>query len=388
MFKYDSLRCALQGVVDVEFRTFILLIAIRQFHMPTEMKALLETVGLSGMLLAPITQKLTGHSGLKISTVCCIFFLIISIAVLLSAFSNHWQTYLIFAAISRFIYKQPPAIIIDIYDQNYTKEERGTRLSLSMIFMAISGLVFSKISSILLDKDLANFRVVLAIAAVAALLCALSFFKVPSRPLIKPDRKSLFENFHLVYRDKLFGYILFCWALVGIANQMTMPLRIEYLANEKYGINFSNKTLTYLAVIIPTASRIVSSYFWGRIFDKLKFVPMKQLVNVCHLIGVPLFLLTKDPFLLGLASVFLGLAYGGGVIAWSLWVTKVAPSNKLSEYTSVDLAMGGLKNFISPGIGYFLLTHTNPATVGKISFIMILTGMIGFHFIGKFSRLR
>jgi predicted MFS family arabinose efflux permease len=356
--------------------------------MPTEMKLLLETISLSGMLFAPITQKLTCYSGIKVSIICCICFLIISIAISLSAFSNHWQTYLIFAVISRFIYKQPPTILIDIYGQNYRKEERGSRLGLSMIFMAISGLVFSKISSMLLDKDLANFRLVLGIAAVAAFFCALIFIKIPSRQLPKSNCHALFENFHLIWKDKLFGYILLCWTLIGVANQMTMPLRIEYLANEKYGINFSNQTLTYLTAIIPTTSRIVSSYFWGKTFDRLKFVPMKQLVNMCHLIGVPLFLLAKDPLFIGLASIFLGLAHGGGLIAWSLWITKIAPSNKLSEYMSVDLVVIGLRNFLSPSIGYFLLTHTNPATVGKIAFLMISIGMLGFYFIGKSVRFK
>jgi hypothetical protein len=388
MFRHDSIRCALQGIVDVEFRTLMLLIAIRQFHMPTEMKALLETIGFSGMLVAPITQKLTCRSGLKITTMCCIFFLIISIAISLSAISNCWQMYFIFSAISRFIYKQPVSITIDIYSQNYTKEERGARLGLSMTFMAISGLVFSEISSALLDKDLANFRVVLAIAAVASLLCGLSFLGIPSKPLPNVNSRKLLENFHLIWKDRLFGCILLCWTLIGIANQMTIPLRVEYLVNKKYGMNLSNQTVACFIVIIPSALRIISSQCWGIIFDRFKFVTMKQLVNLCYLIGVPLFLTTRDTFSIALASVFLGLGYGGGLIAWSLWVTKIAPDNKLSEYMSADTAVVGLRNFISPGIGYFLLTQSSPATVGKISMGMILIGMLGFYFIGRSIRLR
>jgi hypothetical protein len=40
--------------------------------------------------------------------------------------------------------------------------------------------------------------------------------------------------------------------LTGVANQMTFPLRAEYLANEKYGINISNFSTTH-SVQLPHA---------------------------------------------------------------------------------------------------------------------------------------
>ena len=50
-----------------------------------------------------------------------------------------------------------------------------------------------------------------------------------------------------------------------------------------------------------------------------------------------------------------GFAFAGGNIAWSLWVTKIAPPEHTAEYMSVHTCTTGLRGIAAPVIGFFLL---------------------------------
>jgi MFS family permease len=196
-------------------------------------------------------------------------------------------------------------------------------------------------------------------------------------------------NFSLLWKDKLFSAIIIIWALEGIANQMTIPLRIEYVASDRYGLCLSNHWAMLLTCVIPSLFRILSSKIWGQIFDRVSLVYMKLWINSILFLGILFYFLPSSPFWILIGACFIGIAYGGGVIAWSLWVTKIAPEETRCDYASVSASEFGLRSFLSPFIGYALLEWTHSLhCVVTIAAIMISLSSIGFWCIRNHERLR
>jgi MFS family permease len=112
--------------------------------------------------------------------------------------------------------------------------------------------------------------------------------------------------------------------LLGFGNLMMMPLRVEYLANHRYGLQLSEAQIALLISTLPNIARLIGTPLWGRIFDTMNFFSLRMVLNVSFLIGTLAFFASDSLALLALSAVLIGFTTAGGDIAWSLWVTKFA----------------------------------------------------------------
>jgi MFS family permease len=388
MFIYDNVRCFFTGIVEGGFKTFILLIAIRVFHAPNACKATLASIGFAGLLFAPVTvgmaSKLTNTPATR---VCMFYFILVAGLMLASTKAHSFGEYFILVALARILFKQYIPLMVDVYGHNYSKNERGYKLSCALMVLPIAVAIFSPIGGLILDAKLENYRLILLIIALASIGVAYAFHKIPSRPIPPQDDSSLLSNFKIIFRDKLFFTILLLMTLTGVANQMIFPLRAEYLANEKYGINVSNFSATLILTAIPYGCRMLSSIFWGKLFDKLSIMRMRVIVNLFLLLEFIFFFNSTSVFMLSLSAVFMGLGYGGGEVLWCLWVTRIVNRDKLSQYMSADTAFVGIRSFVSPFIGYLLLgCGYSFSCIGNIAAFLVLVSSIGCFLIRKHAR--
>jgi predicted MFS family arabinose efflux permease len=288
---------------------------------------------------------------------------------------------------ARVIFKQYIPIMVDVYGHNYSRNERGHKLSYALMILPFATIIFSPIGGFILDSGLENYRIILIITSLAAAGAAYSFHKIPSRPIPKQKEDSLWENFKIIVKDRLFFTMLILLMLTGVATQMTMPLRMEYLANEKYGINSSNFFVTLVVTTIPYICRMASSVFWGKLFDRLSIIQMRVAVNLFLLLGFVLFFNSKNAAVLSVSAVFTGLGYGGGEIVWCLWITKIIDKDKFSQYMSANTAFVGVRSFVSQFIGYALLgCGCSFSCVGNIATALVLVSIAGCFFIRKHAR--
>ena len=88
------------------------------------------------------------------------------------------------------------------------------------------------------------------------------------------------QNLSLIWQDRFFGYLLVAWMLLGFGNLITLPIRIEYLADPKYGINASNTTISILMLVIPACTRIISTPLWSRLFDRASLITNRNILNL------------------------------------------------------------------------------------------------------------
>jgi MFS family permease len=112
--------------------------------------------------------------------------------------------------------------------------------------------------------------------------------------------------------------------LMGFANLMMLPLRVEYLANPAYGLELSTGMVAVLVGVIPNVARLVMCPIWGRLFDRMNFFVLRVTLNIGFMLGILSFFTTHSTTGLVGGAILYGISTAGGDVAWSLWVTKFA----------------------------------------------------------------
>ncbi len=211
--------------------------------------------------------------------------------------------------------------------------------------------------------------------------------KIPSVPL-KPDAGGLGKDLRHALKDRLFFWMLTGWMLMGIGNLVTIPLRVEYLANPVYGIDASNTVVLAITLVVPLFTRVASIPVWGWAFDRFNLAFVRIAINLFFLVGLFLYFQTQDLVFLGLASALIGWATGGGTMAWTLWVTKVAPAGRESSYMSIHSFFTGVRGVPAPFVGYWIITTLGPGQVGWTSVILISMSSLIFLALSTDRRLK
>ena len=181
--------------------------------------------------------------------------------------------------------------------------------------------------------------------------------------------------------------MLGAWMILGIGNLICLPIRYEYLANPEYGLYINNTQIAFIMIAIPAFTKILSTFLWASLFDKLKLITTRNLNNWFFFLSVILFFLSDNLILISIASACQGIALGGGKIFWNLWVTKIAPTKKVSSYMSVHMALTGIRGSFAPFLGYAILVISSPLTVAIIGSILILISILMFEQYKNHPRL-
>ncbi|MEO0413571.1 MAG: MFS transporter, partial [Verrucomicrobiota bacterium] len=132
-------------------------------------------------------------------------------------------------------------------------------------------------------------------------------------------------------------------------------VRVDYLANPIHGLELSATKIAMVTGVIPSITRLASTYFWGWLFDRMNFFLLRFVVNAIFLSGVMLYFLSGHVTVIAVGSALFGLARGGGEILWNLWVTKLNARDKIASYMSIHTFMTGLRVAIAPFMGFYLV---------------------------------
>lgn len=192
-------------------------------------------------------------------------------------------------------------------------------------------------------------------------------------------------SIHLLFKDKLFAKLIGGWMLMGLGVHMTIPLRVEHMAGDG-GVGMTNHQVSII-VISYSAASILSSRIWAKLFDRFRFIPYRIGINIFLLVSVMLFFSSNDMIGLALGSALAGIANGGSSIAWTLWVTKIAPQGHEANYMGVHVFMTGLRGISAPFLGYFLLSKFDFLGMAFFSSCLILVSLIIFMTELKSPRL-
>jgi MFS family permease len=166
--------------------------------------------------------------------------------------------------------------------------------------------------------------------------------------------------------------------LMGFANLMMAPLRVEYLANPKYNLHLTVALIALLTSVIPNMARLVLSPVWGYLFDHMNFFALRMTLNMGFAIGILAFFLSNTMTGMILGAIVYGISNAGGDVAWGLWVTKFAPPGRTADYMSVHTCFTGARGVVAPLAAFYLVNRINasPAALAGICSAMIVAATL------------
>ncbi len=387
-YLYDCLRGPFNNIVYVGLMTLALLIAIRYHEAPSWVKSIICSGESLGRAITPITLYFGFRLALPTAWLASLYMLATALFLLIAAFASSLLLYTIGIVLAYILFAQPLQLMLQIYSKNYTADERGSRVSTMFFISLIIGSLSAHFFGKWLDIDIQHFQWQFVILAVSAVISACFLAKIPSTPLDSHACGNPWQNFSLIWKDKLFGWMIAAYIILGIGTAMVVPIKIEYMADPQFKINASNLNITLINVIIPAISMIVSTKIWGYIFDKFNFIKTRLLVNACFIASFLTFFTSTNIVILGLSSVLNGFALSGGMLIWSLWVTKIAPSEKTPAYMSAHSAASGLKGLIAPATGYAVLSFKDPIAVGVTAATLMLLSCIMFFVVRNNPQIK
>ena len=159
---------------------------------------------------------------------------------------------------------------------------------------------------------------------------------------------------------------------MGFGNLMMMPLRVDYLANQKYHLALPAVQVAILTGVVPNVSRLLMIGVWGRLFDRMNFHAMRATLNAGFAIGILAFFSGDSYGWLVFGGIVFGISNAGGDIAWSLWVTKLAPAGRAADYMAVHTFLNGIRSALAPVLAFLVVEHTPITTLGWISVGLIV----------------
>ena len=370
-YRYERWRAVAAGILETASTTFLLLIAVTYFQAGAIAKGLVASAGSVGFMLGPVVVSAvarmrwsSSRAAAKMAIVGGAVFLIMAAVPVLSVFTI--GSMLGLTAASAAI-----PLLTQIYHENYPERRRGKLFSRTIMIRIGVAAAFSEVAGWALSGRIEKFQFLLLIFAAAFGMAAFCLWCVPSGILESTEGSHPFRALRFGYEDPVLRRTLTCWMLMGFANLMMIPMRVEMLANPRYGIAMSVSEIAFLTGVVPNAARIVLSPIWGWLFDRVNFFVLRVIVNFGFALGILTFFTGTDLTGLVIGSIIFGISNAGGDISWSLWVTKFAPPNRVADYMSVHTFFTGLRGIAAP-ITAFQLAKTLPLTTLGIAAAVLI----------------
>ncbi len=380
-YRYERLRAIFSGILETAGATFLLLIAVRWFHAGSLAKALVAGGGSFGLMLGPWLVSRVESAGWPVAKAASRMAMLGALGFLVMTVVPVLPVFVIGAVLTMAMSSAAVPLMTQIYQENYPERQRGKLFSRAFMIRIATAAVFSEIAGRILSSNMGMFRGLLCVFAGAFALAAFSLSRIPSRALTASGGTHPFRALRFVRDDALFRRTLVMWMLMGFANLMIGPLRVEYLANAKHGMTWDGLPLTaakiaLLVGVIPNLARLVMSPIWGWLFDRMNFFVLRIVLNTGFALGMLAFFGGNHLGWLILGSIIYGISNGGGDVAWSLWVTKFAPPDRVADYMSVHTFFTGLRGVFAPLVAFQLVQHWSLSAISWLGAGMIATATL------------
>ena len=380
-YRYERWRALSSGILETAGATFLLLIAVRWFEAGALNKSLVAAGGSVGLMLSPWIVTRVEALRWPVALAAC---RLAALGALIFLFMALFPALPVFVAGSVLAMTTSAAaipLLTQIYQENYPDRERGKLFSRTFMIRIATAAVFSELGGRALSGHIGFFRGLLLVFAGAFALASFCLARMPSHPLAVSGGTHPFRALRFAREDKLFGRTLLMWMLMGFANLMVIPLRVEYLANEKYGVQWNGLPLTAAKIalftgVIPNVARFVMSPVWGWFFDRMNFFVLRVALNAGFALGMLTFFATDDVLGLVIGATIYGISNAGGDVAWSLWVTKFAPPERVADYMSVHTCFTGVRGVIAPVVAFQLAAYWSPQAISWLGAGMIVAATL------------
>lgn len=366
-YRLETRRAVANGILESAGSTFLLLIAVRWFEAGATAKALVAAGGSVGLMLTPLVVSQVAALGWPAALAASRLAALGAAAFVLMVAAPILPVYVFGSLVAMAAASAAVPLLTQIYQENYPENQRGKLFSRAVMIRIASAAFFSQFGGWALAAGLGNFRWLLLIFAAAFVFASHCLARYPSQPLTEEGGSHPFRAMRFAKEDRLFRQTLICWMLMGFANLMMLPMRVEYLANRKYGLELDEANIALLIGVIPNMARLAMSQIWGWLFDRMNFFVLRVTLNVGFALGILTFFLSDSFYGLVAGGVIYGISNAGGDVAWGLWVTKFAAPEKVADYMSVHTFFTGVRGVLAPLVAFHVVRSLSLPALGVIS---------------------
>jgi predicted MFS family arabinose efflux permease len=154
-----------------------------------------------------------------------------------------------------------------------------------------------------------------------------------------------------------------------ILAQPVLPIFFEQV------LQLSYTQLTFAVSLCKGVGFAMTSPLWAQVFNRISINLFNFFVTtLAGLFALILVTIQQEVFLLYFAYLVYGIMQAGSELSWNLAGPRFAKQEDSTLYTSVNVAMVGLRGSIAPFIGELLFLTTNFTTVFLCSAACCLTG--------------
>ena len=368
MFRLDLLRALPTGVLETIGATFAVLILERCYSAGSFEKALVVSSPKIGLVLSIVLVDILRRWP-ENRTAAGFSFAAGFVLVITSLFSGSLSVFVVTVILAMIAFGGQAPLVTALYRHNYPAHKRGQLFGKVGIARGISSVAFGWVGGAFMESDPDHFRLLMIAFAAMALLSGICLYKMPSPPAANADtlqRRNPLQALRWVKHDLLFRSLLIAWMLAGMVVLSLSSLTVEFLANPRYGWNFPSGKIATLTIVVPVILRLVTTFFWGFAFDKVNFFILRIVLNIAFGLSLLAFYAVQTEIFLWIGMALRGVAMGGGNIAWNLWVTKLAPADRVSEYMSVHTFLTGVRGVIGPPLAFWLITFVPVDTMAYV----------------------
>ncbi|NUN93324.1 MAG: MFS transporter [Verrucomicrobiae bacterium] len=376
IFHHERRRAAAGGMIETASSTFLLLFAVRVFDAQATAKGLVAAGASIGLLLSPLVVWLTARRRTRTSHAAANLALVSAASFLFAAGAPSSWIFVIAAALGISANAAIVPLLTQMYQDGYPETERGRLFTRAMVIRIAAAILFAQAVGELLLRHMGGWRLVTLAFAAAAAFSAYHLRRCPSHALPSSNTRNPFLALRHIRHDRVFRVTLIAWMIMGFGNLMMASMRVEYLANPRYAVNLDAASIAFLTAVVPNFTRLCLSRLWGWLFDRLNFFFLRVVLNVGFAISMVAFF-TGDSFTgLVLGASLFGISMAGGDVAWSLWVTKLAPPKLVADYMSVHTFLTGVRGVLAPLLVFHLANAATLETLVIFSGSLILLSIL------------
>jgi len=350
------------GIIETLFQTFAIIILIQYFASGQMTKASLNSLSKIGLIASFAIVPFLRLLKWRVTTMCGALHLASTAGIIAAALAPSEGTFIVSLVLAAIAFMLQIPLLTHIHRSNYPSEIRGQLFGISATVRGVSAAIFAIWAGKFLQDDISRYQPLMWLFVVCGLISSYTLFATPS-PSAPAGGVRIFDAFAWLKRDRLFRNLIISWFILGVANLTGVALHVEWLANPETGLGYDAFTVSFIAITVLGVAKLSSTFFWARWFDRANFFLLRIVLNCLFALATVLIFCTHNIWIVGAGFALQGFAFAGGNIAWSLWVTKVAPEKHVAEYMSVHTFTTGVRALIAPFLGFWLITIVSPVYI-------------------------
>lgn len=372
-FSMDLLRSVPMGIIETVGSTFAMFVAVAILQIHSLSKSTIIGGPSAGLLLGFFMVALVRRSGISVNLAAAMAWILAAggyAVVALFPQNEELFVYGVFLALLAHALTSP--LQSQIYKRHYPGRIRGRLFSIVGMLRSTAAAAFGYFAGLWLLRQGADYAPLFWLFSLCSLLSA--GFTLGMRPvyLRKTQKLSIFQSFEYLRDDKRFRKLILSWMVLGLGNLLCIALFVEFITNPTYGFGYGAEKVSLITATLPMTVVIVSVFIWGIVYDKMEFYRLRVIVNVFFLLGILVYFFSPNFTGLCIGMALHGIGKAGGNVLWSLWTTRFAPAEKVSEYMSIHTLFTGVRGGVSAYAAFAIAQSFGPTTVAVIGAACIM----------------